>query len=235
MLFCVVMKRMDSYKRNVIKAGEIINTGKAVPLSGVVKNTPIPDNSKGKNSTGPASTKAQTSPEKTSQITDSQIQKLEKDAYGKGYMEGLKSQNKDIATKVEVLAAVTKTIPQIKKDILEKGEEQMVKLAIAIAEKILHQEVSTRKEIILDVLKGALKNISETEGMKIRLNPQDFRYMMEVKKDFLQSFDGIRNIVFEEDSSIKRGGAVVETMFGEVDARLENQLKEIKAALLRAK
>jgi len=226
---------MDSYKRNVIKAGEIINTGKAVPLSGVVKNTLIPDNSKGKNPTGPASTKGLTSPEKTSQITDSQIQKLEKDAYGKGYTEGLKSQNKDIATKLEVLVAVTKTIPQIKKDILEKGEEQMVKLAIAIAEKILHQEVSTRKEIILDVLKGALKNIAETEGMKIRLNPQDFRYMMEVKKDFLQSFDGIRNIVFEEDSSIKRGGAVVETMFGEVDARLENQLKEIKAALLHAK
>ena len=44
----------------------------------------------------------------------------------------------------------------------------MVKLAIAIAEKILHQEVSTRKEIILEVLKGALKNIAETEGMKIR-------------------------------------------------------------------
>jgi flagellar biosynthesis/type III secretory pathway protein FliH len=42
-------------------------------------------------------------------------------------------------------------------------------------------------------------------------------------------------MVFEEDSSVKRGGAVVETMFGEVDARLENQLKEIKTALLHIK
>ena len=111
----------------------------------------------------------------------------------------------------------------------------MVRLSIAVAEKILQQEVSTRKEIILDVIKNALKNISETEGMKIRLNGQDFRYMMEVKKDFLQSFEGIRNIVFEEDSSIKRGGVVVETLFGEVDARLENQLKEIKSALLHTR
>jgi len=235
LLFCVVMKRMDSYKRNVIKAGEIINTGKAVPLTGAVKNASMINNSKGKNPAGPGLPKNQASTDKSIQIMDSDIKKREQDAYAKGHAEGLKSQNKDIAAKLEILAAITKTIPQIKKDILAKGEEQMVKLAVAIAEKILQQEVSTRKEIILDVLKAALKNIAETEGMKIRLNPQDFRYMMEVKKDFLQSFDGIRNIVFEEDSSIKRGGAVVETMFGEVDARLENQLKEIKAALLQIK
>jgi flagellar assembly protein FliH len=113
-----------------------------------------------------------------------------------------------------------------------KTEEQIVKLALAIAEKILNQEVATHKDVILGVLKGALKNISETEGMKIRLNPNDFRYMMEAKKDFLQSFEGLRNVVFEEDVAIKRGGAVVETMFGEVDARLENQLKEIKKAMM---
>jgi len=226
---------MDSYKRNVIKAGQIVDTGKAVPLSGAVKNASMIDNSKGKNPTGQAPPKNPTPAEKTVQVRETDIKKIQQDAYGKGYAEGLKSQNKDVAAKLDLLATITKTIPQIKKDILDKGEEQMVKLAIAIAEKILQQEVLTRKEIILDVLKGALKNISETEGMKIRLNPQDFRYMMEVKKDFLQSFDGIRNIVFEEDSSIKRGGAVVETMFGEVDARLENQLKEIKTVLLNTK
>jgi flagellar assembly protein FliH len=231
----VVMKRMDSYKRNVIKAGEIINTGRAVPLSGAAKNASEIANNKGKDPAGLTSSKGQASTEKTIQVTDSHIKQLQQDAYGKGHAEGLKSQNKDIAAKLEVLTAITKTIPQLKKDVLDKGEEQMVKLAIAIAEKILQQEVSTRKEIILGVLKGALKNIAETEGMKIRLNPQDFRYMMEVKKDFLQSFDGIRNIVFEEDSSVKRGGAVAETMFGEVDARLESQLKEIKATLLRTK
>ena len=227
---------MDSYKRNVIKAGEIIHTGKFVPLSGAVKNPSVIDQSKGKHPGGQALPKSQPQPsEKTNQVTDSHIKKLEQDAYGKGYAEGLKAQNKDIAGKLEILTALTKSIPRVKKDILEKGEEQMVKLAIAIAEKIIHQEVTTSKDVIMGVLKGALKNIAETDGMKIRLNPLDFRHMMEVKKDFLQSFDGIRNMVFEEDSSIKRGGAVVETQFGEVDARLESQLREIKTALLHTK
>ncbi len=39
-------------------------------------------------------------------------------------------------------------------------------------------------------------------------------------------------MAFEEDPSVKRGGALLETSFGEVDARLNQQLGELKAALL---
>lgn len=226
---------MDSYKRNIIKAGQIVNTGKSVPLSGAVKNASEADAVKAKTSGAAGQAKVQAPVEKVNEVTETQLKKIRDEAHAKGHAEGLKSQHKNMAAALEALAAATKSLPFIKKSILEKGEEQMVHLAFAIAEKIIQQEVATRKDVILGVLKGALKNVADTEGMKIRLNTQDFRYMMEVKKDFLQSFDGIRNVVFEEDSSIKRGGAVVETMFGEVDARLESQLKEIKAAMLHTK
>lgn len=227
---------MDSYKRKVIKAGEVVETGKSVPLTGSVTKIPVPGAAPGRSVSNPGAAKSQAAPaEPTSQLTQNQIKKISEDAYAKGHAEGQKSKHKEVAAALETLAAVTKSMPSIKRNILEKGEEQMVKLAVAIAEKIIQQEVATRKDVIFGVLKGAIKNIAETDGMKVRLSTQDFRYMMEVKKDFLQSFDGIRNVVFEEDSSIKRGGAVVETMFGEVDARLESQLKEIKAAMLSTK
>jgi len=226
---------MDSYKRKVIKAGEVVDTGKSVPLSGSVKKIPVSGSAPGKGAHGAGADKAQAPAEPTTSFTQNQIKKISDEAYARGYAEGQKSQHKEVAAALESLVVATKSIPSIKKNILEKGEEQMVKLAFAIAEKIVQQEVATRKDIIFAVLKNAIKNIAETDGMKIRLNTQDFRYMMEVKKDFLQSFDGIRNVVFEEDSSIKRGGAVVETMFGEVDARLESQLKEIKVAMIGAK
>ncbi len=228
---------MDSYKRKVIKSGDVVETGKSVPLSGPVTKIPVPGTT-GINSSAPGQNygrRATDYAEPATKVTENQIKKISEDAFAKGYAEGQKSQHKEVSAAIEALASATKSLPNIKKNILEKGEEQMVRLAVAMAEKIIQQEVATRKDVIFGVLKGAIKNIADTEGMKIRLNTQDFRYMMEVKKDFLQSFDGIRNVVFEEDSSIKRGGAVVETMFGEVDARLESQLKEIKAAMLHAK
>lgn len=229
---------MDSYKRKIIKAGEIVDSGKSIPLSRSVKKVPLPHEATGKlrqNMSAEKAQTAQTPAEPTTALTQKQIKTISDEAYAKGFADGQKSQHKDVAAALESLAQVIKSIPSIKKNILEKGEEQMVRLAVAIAEKVIQQEVATRKDIIFSVLKNALKNIAETEGMKIRLNTQDFRYMMEVKKDFLQSFDGIRNVVFEEDPSVKRGGAVVETLFGEVDARLESQIKEIKSALIGAK
>jgi flagellar assembly protein FliH len=221
---------MDSYKTNVIKAREVINSGKAIPLSGTIFGEDYTDGALTDES-GVKIAELSEEDKKKAEI-EKRVKKVSEDFYKNGFSEGVEFQKKEALPALSAVATMTKMIPLIKKEIVEKTEDQIIKLAIAIAEKIINQEVSTRKDIILGVLKSALKNIAETDGMKIRINPQDFRYMMEVKKDFLQSFDGIRNVVFEEDTSIKRGGAIVETMFGEVDARLESQLKEIKAAML---
>jgi flagellar assembly protein FliH len=221
------MKKMDLYKANVIKANEIIDSGKPVSLSCVYDIDNDPNANLSEEAAIP-----QTEEEKLHKEKEERQKKITDESYSKGFKEGVELQKQETLTVMEAIAAMTKRIPEIRKEVIEKSEEQIVKLSVAIAEKILNQEITTRKEIILGVLKGALKNVSETEGMKIRLNPLDFRYMMEVKKDFLQSFDGVRNIIFEEDTSIRKGGAVIETMFGEVDARLENQLKEIKSSLL---
>lgn len=63
------------------------------------------------------------------------------------------------------------------------------------------------------------------------MNPEDYRYIMEINPGFINSFDDIRNMTIVEDNSIKRGGVVIETSSGEVDARLEQQLNEIKKAV----
>jgi flagellar assembly protein FliH len=178
-------------------------------------------------------TPEQISQEKLQAERELHLSRVSDESYRKGFTEGVEKQKKEIKPVLDALSTMTGMIPLVRKDIIAKTGEQIVKLALAIAEKVINQEVETRKEVILGVLKGVLRNISETEGMKIRLNPQDFRYMMEVRKDFFQSIDGVRNVVFEEDMSIKRGGAVVETMFGEVDARLESQMEEIRAAMLK--
>lgn len=231
MLFCAAMKKMDSYKAKVIKSHEVVDSGAAVPLSRVVGDV---DGSESGSSAENESSKSRKTPlEKLHSEFEQRLIKAREEAYRQGFFEGVESQKKELFLTMQSLAGLIKSVTNLRKDVLSKTEEQIVKLACGIAEKIINQEVATRRDVVLSVIKAALKNISDTDGMKIRINPQDFRYLMEMKKDFLQSFDGMRNIVFEEDVAVKRGGAVVETMFGEVDARLESQLKEIKAAMLQ--
>ncbi|HYA14577.1 MAG TPA: FliH/SctL family protein, partial [Syntrophales bacterium] len=97
------------------------------------------------------------------------------------------------------------------------------------------REVTTSKEIVYDVLKSAIKQVLDKEGMKVRLNPEDYRYILESNTDIINGFDDIRNMSIVEDNSIRRGGVIIETSSGEVDARLDQQLYEVRKAISRKK
>ena len=163
------------------------------------------------------------------------VQMVECQAHERGVLEGLSKgkelQKDETFQTIQALNSLIHEISELKTHILETAEEQILQLVLAVAEKVIHMEVKMNRDVIQSVLKSAIKSIVDRENMKIRVHPLDFQYMMEIKPDFLQNFDGIRNIVFEEDASILRGGAIIETLFGEVDARLDHQYEEIKSSV----
>jgi flagellar assembly protein FliH len=160
------------------------------------------------------------------------VRLAEQESYEKGLSAGIRKgrelQKNETLQSLQAMASIVKETAKLKKSILANEEQQIIQLSLAIAEKVIHLEVTTNQEVIRDVLKEAIKNIGDRENMKIRVHPQDFHFMLEIKSDFLQGFDGIKNIIFEEDESILRGGAIIETLCGEVDARLDQQFSEIK-------
>jgi flagellar assembly protein FliH len=159
-----------------------------------------------------------------------------KEAHERGLTEGRQQgrelQRQESELVLQSMNQALKECAQLRERTLAEMEEQIVGLSLAVAEKILHAEVTTNGEVIRNVLREAIRGIVDRDHMKIRLHPLDFRTMMAIKTDFLQAFDGIKNILFEEDDAIQRGGAVIETLFGEVDARLEQQFLEVKAGIL---
>lgn len=184
----------------------------------------------------PAGVKAMHELEQIKKTFAKKIRQAELEAYDRGLSDGIRQgrdlQKEEALHTLRSMTGIVAEVSEMKKEILQNAEEQILQLALAIAEKVLHLEVTTNPEVIQSVLKEAIKKIVDRENMKIRVHPQDFHYMMEIKADFLQNFDGIKNIVFEEDESIRRGGAIIETLFGEVDARLDQQYNEIKALMV---
>ncbi|MEI7638214.1 MAG: FliH/SctL family protein [Syntrophus sp. (in: bacteria)] len=164
------------------------------------------------------------------------VKSAEKDSYERGISEGIRTgeeqARKESIKSIESVQKQLKEIASLRKSILEKAEKDILMLSVSIAEKILHKEVTSNQDTVQNILKAAMKNILDRENIKVRLHPEDFHYMMDKKEDFLQGFDGIKNIVFEEDGSIIRGGALIETQFGEVDARIDRQFAEVKNQLL---
>jgi flagellar assembly protein FliH len=177
-------------------------------------------------------------PERVKEAFARKIRITEQEFYERGLSDGIRKgrnlEKSETLHTLQAMSVIVKEMSALKKSTLLNLEKEIVQLSLAVVEKVIHLEVTTNREVIRGVLREAIGNIGDRENMKIRVHPQDFHYMMEIKSDFLRSFDGIRNVTFAEDESIQRGGAIIETVCGEVDARLDQQYHEIKAAMIAA-
>ena len=161
-----------------------------------------------------------------------EIQEACDKAFSEGLREGINQEKNKLSMAMESVAKLIKDLKILKNEFLKNSEKDIIDLIFLIAEKVVHREVSTNKNIIMHVLRDTVKNVNDREGVKIRLNPRDYNYIMELWPDFLDKFCDMENTLIEEDEEIGQGGAVVETHSGEIDARLDHQLDKIKETLV---
>lgn len=167
-------------------------------------------------------------------------EKLERSAaesYDKGLREGVK-RGRDAARaearrQLDTLTGLLAEVASLKRTIIENSEPDILELAFTVAEKVLNREVERQPDSVVHVLKAAMKNVMDRDGVKIRMHPRDYQHLLDIREDFMRQTDGLRNVVFEQDEGIKRGGVFIETRFGDVDARLDRQLTELKSELLK--
>ena len=162
------------------------------------------------------------------------IKITKKEAYDRGFSEGIwKGIDQEKKKLSQTLESVTKLINDLKiskDEFFENSEKEIIDLVFLIAKKVIHREVDINREIIVSVLRDTIKDVRDKEGVKIRLNTKDYHYLMEASPDFLSKFCDIKDTLIE-DEEIGRGGVVIETHSGGMDARLDQQLNRIKETL----
>jgi type III secretion system HrpE/YscL family protein len=113
-------------------------------------------------------------------------------------------------------------------------ESELMRLSVKISEKIIGEELLTRPETILSIVREALHSIRHERSVTIQVNPQEVE---EVRRQINRLQDVLgpgRQLQVVADSSVTRGGCLVESELGVIDARLETQLKCLEDALSRA-
>ncbi len=162
---------------------------------------------------------------------------IQREAFEKGFSQGERA-GREMAERAmgESMRALEKAVAQwdlILED--RKGEiaSEVVRLALAVARKILQREVSLDKALVLNVVKAALAKARVREDVIIRVNPMDMESISEAKAELLRELEEVRSIRVEADESVERGGALVECSMGELDLRLERQFREIEQAFER--
>ncbi len=157
---------------------------------------------------------------------------IEKEAYEKGFSEGERAGRETGEEMVEaVLKQYTQTLEELKglrHKLLTGSEREVVRLSLEVAKKVVKREVCVDEELILALVKVALSRLADQSLMTVRVNPKDCQSILHfrVSPGHRDSWhDGIKLV---EDPLITRGGCLIETDSGVIDARVEEQFREIE-------
>jgi len=111
-----------------------------------------------------------------------------------------------------------------------KVEKEMIEMITGLTKKILQHEINTNEDSVKQMILLAINSVIDKENMTIRIHPSDKAHAEAFFPELKNLFSEIKNITFEEHSGIEKGGCVIETNFGTIDARvdqLENQIEKI--------
>ena len=111
------------------------------------------------------------------------------------------------------------------------AEGELRTLAVRIAEKILGRELRADAAAVVDVAREALKHAGEPREILLRCAAEDLDALERGKPRLLERCRAAQAVVFRADATVARGGCIVETELGVIDARLSTQLEAIERAL----
>ena len=114
--------------------------------------------------------------------------------------------------------------------IVEGAEPEIVKLAMGIAERIIHKSVEVDREVVIAMTKAAISQLVDRESITVRVNPIDLERMKQ-HRDSVLALGETKHMRVIEDQRVDPGGVIVETDSGTLDAKVATQVEEAKRVL----
>ncbi|HVA37762.1 MAG TPA: FliH/SctL family protein [Candidatus Dormibacteraeota bacterium] len=146
-----------------------------------------------------------------------------------GYAAGLEAAEAEMHGSLLSLRGLVDAARAERLAVIEAAESEIVRLALAVATRVVHRQIELDPRVVLDVARAAIARLADKETMVVRVNPGDLETIRQGREDL---FPGdARQVRFVGDLRVDRGGVVIDTEAGSVDAKIENQLQEARKLL----
>jgi len=148
------------------------------------------------------------------------------EGFQQGYDEGLRlaaEEQHDTGTR---LSAMLQGVAADTEAFVRGLEDDVVDLALAIAEKVIAREVRLDREIIVNVVRAALSEVHDATELRIRANPDDVP-LLEPRWQEMLPRSVAEQSELVADELVDRGGVIVETRIGYADSQLKTRLNQI--------
>lgn len=114
--------------------------------------------------------------------------------------------------------------------VAERLSEEAAKLAIGIASAIIEEHVSVKPDTAAALARNAIRQSVVGATVTIAVHPADVEALEKLSPEFQRLAEGA-SIAIEKNPLLARGGCIVKTEFGEVDASIETLVSSIAERL----
>jgi len=153
-------------------------------------------------------------------------------AYEQGFRQGEEAARQVLTAQFSpVLGAfqqATAEIAHLRATVLQQAEEDIITLAFQLARKIIQYEALEHREILAATLTRALERVVAQDQIVVRVHPDDLHYATEIKEEPGHAPGDIKTLTVQGDTNVSRGGCLVESRLGTIDARIEAQFEELE-------
>ena len=164
------------------------------------------------------------------------VDKVEKEAFGKGHAEGreegFQEGSQEVERLVDTLQKIISAAIDKRNEIIQESETQVINLVLLISKKVIKVISENQKNVVINNVVQALRKLKSRGDVVIRVNLGDVELTSEHISDFMKMVENVKSVTVLEDSSVDRGGCIIETDFGQIDARISSQLHEIEEKII---
>lgn len=160
------------------------------------------------------------------------------EARERGHADGFAAGRQEAIDRLEPLAAALgealARVEQQRDEVAGHVEHAAVELALKIAEQVLAGQLTADPALVVDIVRGALRRLVDRERVTILVNPDDLELMREAIPGLVAELGGIEHCEVQAERRVARGGAIVRTVEGEIDATIQTKLDRVRETLERA-
>lgn len=165
------------------------------------------------------------------QVEPQRIAAIEQEAFVKGYAQGERAGLDAATTRGQAmlrrLGETLQELTSLRAEMIQRTERQVVQLSMAIAERVIHREISLDRGLLCAMARVALERLGQHASATIRLHPDDFAAVAAASAaDWTNE-----HITVIPDPMVNRGGCLVQSDFGFMDVDVAAQFRELSRTL----
>jgi flagellar assembly protein FliH len=138
----------------------------------------------------------------------------------------------DAAPLADLLRKAAAAVEERRDEWIADAEREVLRLTMAVAAKVVKAEIAAGRPVAEANLRRAVELTARRHELQVLVHPDDLARIEAYLPELRREFSDVHQIVLEAGHAVDRGGVIVQTREGSVDATIASQFDQIERGLL---